>query len=52
MLALPSSVTVPNTTFWLVPALATGATLATEAVTVVATAVLSTLPSFTMSVMT
>ena len=46
-LVLPSKVTVPSTTLWLAPALATGATLAAEAVMLTVTVVLSTLPSFT-----
>ena len=51
-LALPSKVTLPNITLWLVPALATGTALTTDAVTVVATVVLSTRPSFTIKLIT
>ena len=46
---MPSKVTaVPTVTFWLEPALAIGSALAVDTLTVVATAGLSTLPSFTM----
>ena len=49
----PSKVTTaPTVTFWLLPALATGAELATEAVMVTAETVLSTRPSLTISVKT
>ena len=52
-LADPSKVTVTGTvTFWLVPALATGAALAAEAVTVTAATSLFDLPSFTIKVST
>ena len=49
-LALPSSVTNdPVVTFWAVPAFATGATLATAAVTVTVVPVLLSRPSLTTS---
>ena len=51
-LDVPSSVTTaPTTTLWAVPALATGAELVLDAITVTGTGALSTLPSFTTRVM-
>ena len=51
-LPVPSSVTTaPTTTLWAVPALATGAELVLDAMTMTGTGALSTLPSFTTRAM-